>query len=81
MNYNDAINLVKIDYGLQANDIIKSLSEDAIITLGQLHNQNIKRQINSGTLVRLSAMEPRKQAGYLANPLLEFMAGLTARSA
>ena len=73
MNYDDAVTLVKNDYGSQANDILNSLCHDAIITLGNLHNQNIKRQINSATLVRLSTMEPHRQVGYLSNPLLEFM--------
>ena len=73
MNYNEAVILVRNDYGSQADDIIKSLCEEAIITLGQLNKQNVKRQINNFTLARLSAMEPHKQAGYLANPLLQFM--------
>ena len=29
--------------------------------------------MNNATLSRLAAMPPHKQAGYLANPLLEFM--------
>ena len=73
MNYTDAVMLVKKAYGSQADDILNNLCEESIVVIGKLYNQGVVRQISNGTLVGLSAMPPYKQAGYLANPLLQFM--------
>lgn len=73
MDYDSAVALISNTYGVQLDSILKSLSTEAIITLGKLHTQNIKRPMSSMTVMRLSAMPPYKQVDYLNNPMLAFL--------
>ncbi len=73
MNYDNAVKLIKNNYNTQEKLIISSLSYDAIITLGKLQTQNINRTMTDQTILKLSSMQPHQQAGYLSNPLLQFM--------
>jgi hypothetical protein len=73
MDYDGAVNLITSYYGQQMDRLVQYLSRDAIIALGNLQQQGVKRQISDRTLMRLSAMEPHRQVGYLTNPLLEFL--------
>src|ERR1700679_322910 len=74
MDYSTASTIINETYGHQANMLTTNLCSDAIITLAKLFKeQNIKRQINDDTITRLSAMDPNKQCGYLANPLLQLI--------
>lgn len=75
MNYSDAILIVKANYNTQSDLIISSLDPTAIVTLAKLCNQKTNRTFTNATLTRLSAMEPHKQCGYLANPYLEWILG------
>ena len=75
MNYQDAVVIVKNNYSSQIDLLTKSLSPEAIITLAQLCNQNINRSFTDATIFRLSAMEPHRQSGFLANPFLEWIIG------
>lgn len=73
MNYDQAADVVKSNYAVQAPKLLSSLSQEAIITLAGLCNQNIIRQISDFTIFRISSMEPHRQSGYLANPFLQMM--------
>ncbi len=73
MNYTDAVTIVQAAYGSQADLILKKLCEESIITLAKLSGQNILRQMTDATIHRLSAMEPHRQSGFIANPLLAFV--------
>jgi len=76
MNYDNAKTIIEETYSTQSNMLFTKLSQDAIITLANLYkNQNIKRQMTDATILRLSAMEPHRQCGFLTNPFLEFIIG------
>ncbi|QKF93993.1 hypothetical protein QKU48_gp0535 [Fadolivirus algeromassiliense] len=80
MNYTHAKNVVILNYPLNATKLIESLSQEAIITLAGLCNQNVKRIINDNTIIRLSTMEPYKQCGYLSNPFLQWAIDLSIQN-
>lgn len=73
MDYDSSVNLITSYYGQQMDKIVQYLSRDAVIALGNLQQQGVKRQISDRTLIKLSTMEPCRQVGYLTNPLLEFL--------
>jgi hypothetical protein len=71
MDYTEACDIVKSNY-TQYDVLISQLCTQSIITLGQLYKQNIKRNMSPYTIDRLAKMAPHEQAGYIANPLLQF---------
>lgn len=72
MNYQEAVVVVKDNYNSQATSLL-NLSEEAVITLANLCQENTKRHLTENTINRLSTMEPYRQAGYIANPFMEFL--------
>ena len=73
MSYDDAVVVVRENYGWRADKIIDTLSGDAVVALMKLHGQNVKRDMSDHTLNMLGAMESGKQVSYLTNPLLAFL--------
>ena len=73
MEYSEAVVVVNANYGPQATKITSSLSEETIITLASLCKSNNKRNMTDFTIDRLSVMEPYRQCGFVANPLLQWL--------
>jgi len=71
MDYSAATECVRLHYTSQYDLLIKNLCQEAIITLGDLCKQHVQRQFLNDTVKRLSAMEPHRQCGWIANPFLQ----------
>lgn len=69
MNFEEAQSIVKKNYSAS----VLKLSEEAIITLAQLYNENTKRHLTDYTVEKLLTMTPYKQSCYIANPFMEFL--------
>lgn len=73
MDYSAASECVKLNYRSQYNLLLNSLCQDAIITLSDLCDQRMQRELSNETIKKLSLMEPHQQCGYITNPLLQYM--------
>lgn len=71
MDYSTATECIKLHYTTQYDLLIKNLCQDAIITLGNLCKEHIQRPMSNETIKRLSVMEPDRQCGWIANPLIQ----------
>ena len=71
MEYSEAVTLVNSNYGTQASKIVTVLSQEAIQALAIRCKQNMKSNLTDHTIDRLADMESWRQAGWIANPLMQ----------
>ena len=75
MDFDQSKNIIRETYGTQADKLINKLCSGAICTLADLSKKNVIRTFSDITIDNLSQMEPHRQCGFIANPLIEFILG------